>query len=177
MYRNQTCCVGCTALVVVLGALLAFAQNDPKGGDYEKQIKESEVPKAALDTLKKLAGGAPFTEFAEEVEHGQKYYEGSWKTADGNVDGLVTETGDVVEIEESIPAAKVPNGAKTAIEKTAGKDTTVHFERKTVYLFEAHFKSDGKGREIIVTADGREFHEDCGKEGQKEDGDDDDEEK
>lgn len=177
MHRTRTCCIGCTALIVILGALFAFANNNLADGDYEKQIKETEVPKAALDALKKLANGAAFTEFAEEVENGQKYYEGSWKTTDGQVDGLVTETGDVVEIEESIPATNVPNAAKFTIEKTAGKDSTVHYERKTVYLFEAHFKSDGKGREIIVTADGRVFHENCGKDGHEDDGDNDDEKK
>ena len=66
------------------------------------------MPAAALEGLKKIAGNASITEFAEEVEHGHKFYEGSWKGPDGNVDTLVTETGDVVEIEESLPSAKIP---------------------------------------------------------------------
>lgn len=173
MQRSRSYFVACSASVFMLAAMFSFAQNKPAAKDYEKQVKEAEVPKAALDALKKLSGGAAFTEFAEEVEHGHKFYEGSWKGPDGNVDGLVSEAGDIVELEEAIPATKVPEGARAAIEKEAGKDATVHYEKKTIYLYEAHFKKDGKGREVIVTADGREFHEDGGKDGEKDEDEDD----
>ncbi|MCC6358057.1 MAG: hypothetical protein IT450_04885, partial [Phycisphaerales bacterium] len=68
------------------GGLVVRAQDKGKVEDYEKKVKEADVPAPALAALKKLAGGAAFTEFAEEVEHGVKYYEGSWKGPDGNVD-------------------------------------------------------------------------------------------
>ncbi|MCG3127730.1 MAG: hypothetical protein CHACPFDD_02600 [Phycisphaerae bacterium] len=145
-------------------------------GVQERKVKQSEVPPAALTALQKLAGGAALTEFAEEIEHGHKYFEGSWKGPDGNVDGLVTETGDVVELEESVPADKVPAGVRAAAEKESGKDAKSAWERKTLYLYEVHFKKDGKGREMIFLADGRRFHEDegNGKEGDKDDDKDDD---
>ncbi len=62
-----------------------------KPTEQERKVKENEVPAAALATLKKLAGSATITEFAEEIEHGGKFYEGSWKAADGQVDALVSE--------------------------------------------------------------------------------------
>lgn len=171
----------CVALSAALaGGVLVWAQEKKAAQDYEKQIKESEVPPAALAALKKLAGGAAFTGFAEEVERGHKFYEGSWKGPDGNVDALVTESGDVVELEESIPQEKAPGGARAAAEKDAGKDAKPRWERKTVYLYEIHFRKDGKGHEMIYTADGRRFHEDGGDEhakpekGDKHDEDDDD---
>lgn len=140
------------------GGLVVRAQDKGKVEDYEKKVKEADVPAPALAALKKLADGAAFTEFAEEVEHGVKYYEGSWKGPDGNVDALVTEGGDVVEIEESVPADKVPASVRTAAEKAGGKDGT--FERKTLFLYEIHFKKDGKSLEMIFGADGRPFSED-----------------
>lgn len=149
------------------GGLLAYAQNKNEAEEGERQVKQSEVPAAALAALKKVAGDASFTEFAEEIEHGHKFYEGSWKGPDGNVDALVTESGDVVEIEESMPAAKVPAAVRAAAEKQAGKDAK--YERKTVYLYEIHFKKDGKGQELIFTADARPYHEP----GQKDEKDDD----
>lgn len=178
--------VNVAAAFALLGALagtaLVAAQEKKAGQDYEKKVKESDVPPAALAALKKLAEGAAFTEFAEEVEHGHKFYEGSWKGPDGNVDGLVSEAGDIVELEESIAPEKAPTGARTAAEREAGKDAKPRWERKTIYLYEIHFKKDGKGREVIFTADGRRFNEEAAmspdhggdKKGDDKDDDDDD---
>ncbi len=165
-------------VVVLCGAMWVAAQDkkakeEPK--ESERSVKETEVPAAALAALKKLAAGAAITEFAEEIEHGHKYYEGSWKGADGNIDGLVTEAGDVVELEETVAAPKVPAGVRAAMEKEAGAGAALVYERKTVYFYEAHFKKDGKGREVIMTADARVFHEEGGDEDEDEkEGDDDD---
>lgn len=153
--------------------LIAWAQ-DKKMEESERKVKEAEVPKAALEALKKQAGGAAFTEFAEEIEHGRKYYEGSYKGGCGNVDVLVTDAGDLVEIEEEIAPDKVPGGVRAAAEKEAGKDTKLAWEKKTVYFYEVHFKKDGKGRELVFMADGRAFPEGGEKKGEKDDDDDDD---
>lgn len=161
-----------TAIAAVLtGGLLVWAQDKKPAPpqEQERQVKEAEVPPAALAALKKLAGGAALTEFAEEIEHGIKYYEGSWKGPDGNVDALVTEAGDLVELEERVPADKVPGGVRSAVEKEAGKDAKTSWERKTLYLYEAHFKKDGKGRELLYTADGRRFREESDGDGDEDD--------
>lgn len=139
------------------GRMVAGAQDKQAAQESERKVKESDVPAAALVALKKLAAGAPITEFAEEIEHGCTYYEGSWKGPDGNIDGLVTEAGDVVEIEESITEDKAPRSVRSAAEKEAGKDGKITWERKTVYLYEIHFKKDGKGRELVFSADGLRF--------------------
>lgn len=172
---NTRSLVGAFAFAVALaGGWFVLAQDKKQPTEQERQVKEAEVPAAALAALKKMAAGAAFTGFAEEIEHGHKYYEGSWKGPDGNVDGLVTETGDVVELEEKIPAEKVPPGVRAAVEKDAGKDAKLAWERKTLYLYEVHYKKDGKGHEVIFTADSRRFNEEGGKEGESEGDDDDD---
>lgn len=163
--------------ILAVGGLLAWAQETKEIPASERKVTETEVPAPARAALKKLAGAAALTEYAEEIEHGHKFYEGSWKALDGNVDALVTEGGDAVEIEEAIPAEKVPVPARAAVEKEAGKGTPVQFEKKTLFLYEAHYKKDGKGREIIVTPDGRHFHEDGEKTGEKAKEDEDDDEK
>ena len=132
-------------LVILAGCLLVRAQ-EKKVEDSERAVKENEVPAAALATLKKLAGAAAITEFAEEIEHGNKFYEGSWKGPDGNVDALVTE---------------------------AGKEAKLMWEKKTLVLYEVHFKKDGKGREIILTPDGRRYYEEGDEKADKDDGDED----
>lgn len=157
------------ACVLFVAAVLAIAQDQPgKPLEQERQVKETEVPKAALDALKKLAGAAALTEFAEEIEHQHKFYEGSWKGATGNVDALVTEAGDLVELEEVVPADKVPAAARAEVEKVAGKDATLTWEKKTYIMYEVHFKKDGKGHEVLLTPDGRR-HEEEQEQGDKDD--------
>ncbi|MCG3136486.1 MAG: hypothetical protein HJJLKODD_00320 [Phycisphaerae bacterium] len=171
MIGKKNCIFISTVLIAFAGGLLVWAQEKKEIQESEREVKEAEVPAVALAALKKLAGAATITEFAEEIEHGHKFYEGSWQGPEGKIDGLVTEAGDVVEIEEKIAADKVPATAKAAIEKEAGKDASIHFEKKTFFVYEAHFKKDGQGYEVIYTPDGRRYHE----EGEHDDDTDEDE--
>ncbi len=158
-----------------VAALTVWAQEKTESEEQERRVTEKEVPPAALAALKKLAGTAAITEFSEEIEHGHKFYEGSWKGPDGDVDALVTESGDLVEIEEIIAADKAPAAVRAAIDKLAGKDAKPTFEKKTMVMYEAHFTKDGKGHEIMVTPDGRHTHEEGVGEGEvKHEKDDDD---
>lgn len=153
MHRKWT--MLCAALVTLLagGWIIAEDRNEPT--EQERSVKESEVPAAALATLKKHAGAAAITEFAEEIEHGSKFYEGSWRGPDGHIDVLVTETGDLVEIEQAAPADRVPARVKAKVTQDAGKDAKLSWEKKTLVLYEVHFTKEGKGRELVLTADGR----------------------
>ena len=160
--------------VALLGGLIAFAQPKPAALEQERKVKEAEVPKAALDALKKIADKATITEFAEEIEHGHKFYEGTWTGPGGNVDCLVTETGDLVEIEEIIAADKVPAASRAAAEKEAGKDAKLTWEKKTVVMYEVHYKKGDKGQEMILTPDGRRIQEEGAEKDEK---DEDEEEK
>jgi len=71
----------------------------------------------------------------------------------------VTDAGDLVEIEETVPAGKVPGPARAAAEKEAGMGATLRWEKKTMILYEVHFKKGGKSREMILTPDWRRVHE------------------
>lgn len=157
----------------LLGGLVVLAQNKPAALEQERKVKEAEVPKAALDALKKAADKAAITEFAEEIERGSKFFEGTWTGPGGKVDCLVTEAGDLVEIEEVIAAEKVPAPARNAAEKEAGKDAKLVWEKKTVIMYEVHYKKGDKTQEMILTPDGCQYHEEGEKKGEedKDDGD------
>ena len=157
----------CSVASMFVAGVLVCAQDKKEAAEQERQIKEAEVPAVAMATLKKLAGVAAITAFAEEIEHGHKFYEGSWKAADGNVDALVTDLGDLVEIEEEIPAAKVPAPARAAAEKEAGKDAKMIWEKKTIVMYEVHYKKGDKGQEMTLTPDGRQYHEEGAEKGGK----------
>lgn len=145
-------------------------------GESERQITEAEVPAAALTALKKMAAGAEITEFAEEIEYGHTFYEGSWKSPDGrNIDCLVTSTGELVEIEEEVQAGNVPAAVLKEVRKAAGEDTRLAFEKKTMILYEVKFQKGESGYELLLTPDGRCVEEETDK-GKAVDEDDDDDE-
>jgi len=168
MLKQRVFALGCAGFVILCGGLWAAAQNKATVHEQEREVKEAEVPKPALVALKKLADKAAITEFAEEMEHGHKFYEGSWAGVTGNVDALVTESGDLVEIEEVVAAENLPAAVRAESEKQAGKGTKVTFEKKTLILYEMHFTKDGKGHEAVFTPDGRAYHEEEEKKGDKE---------
>ena len=140
------------------------ATQDVKESQHERQVTESQVPAEALAALRKLAAGAKFTDFAEEIEYGSTFYEGSWKTPAGaNMDVLVTPTGALVEIEEQIDADKVPAEVLKVVGEAAGKDTELMFEKKTTIQYEVKFGKDEHSREMLLTPDGRLVEQELGK--------------
>jgi len=152
----------------------AKAAEPAKGQESERKVQQGEVPEAALKTLKKLAGDARITEFAEEIEHGSTFYEGSWKSPSGSeVDVLVTADGALVEIEEAISADKVPAAVAKAARRAAGKGAKVTFEKKTLILYEIKFSKGDSRHEILLTPDGRvaEKEVEKGKTEEEEEGD------
>jgi len=175
-------------LMIIVGAVLCAVtlakmsgQNEQSSaasvGETERSITVAEVPAPALATLKKLAGGAEFTEFSEEIEHGQTFYEGSWKKPSGkNVDALVTPAGDLVEIEEEVAADDVPVAVLKAAQAAAGNDPNLAFEKKTMFLYEAKFRKGERGQELLMTPDGRKVEEEAEK-GKKDNEDKDENEK
>jgi hypothetical protein len=175
VFRRRCVMLGRLSVLVIglslgLASAVALKRVLADEGESERQVKESEVPPAALQALKKLAGGAAITEFAEEVEHGSKFYEGSWKGPGGNVDGLVTENGDVVEIEEAVSADAVPASVRKTAQREAGDGAKLAFEKKTYILYEVKFKKGDRGRELLLTPYGSRPHE------EDEDDEDEDEE-
>jgi hypothetical protein len=148
--------------------------------ESERAVTGAEVPDAALTALKKLAAGAKITAFAEEVEHGHTFYEGSWKGPSGtNTDVLVTASGDLVEIEERVAADQVPAAVLAAARKAAGKGAELVLEKKTMVLYEAKFRKANRGQELLLSPEGRVVENEVakpqerkGKKGNEQDDDD-----
>lgn len=154
-------------LTVVLGLSAWICARANEMDEQERKVKESEVPKAALDALKKLADGAKFDEFEEETKNGLKFYEAEWKGPAGKREATVTENGDLLELEEPVSESAVPSAVLAAARKAAGNGTPVKFEKKTFVTYEVEFKKDGKEHELYISPAGQ-VH------GQAEEADDDD---
>jgi hypothetical protein len=174
------------AVMVLLGAMLCAATYARKSkeerrrssrAEAERKVTKAQVPADALATLKRLAAGAEITEFAEEIEHGHTFYEGSWKARSGaKMDVLVTKTGDLVEIERQVGARQVPAAVRKAARKAAGRGPDLAFEKKTMILYEVKFQKGNSRHELLVTPDGRHVEHEVERVKRDEDEDDDDEE-
>ncbi|QDV89768.1 hypothetical protein RAS2_08420 [Phycisphaerae bacterium RAS2] len=149
-------------------SFLAFAQGP--GDEKEQKVKAGDLPKAALEALKKLAAGAEITEFEMEVENGVTLYEGSWKSPHGEVEAEVTAQGDLVEMEEHISPEVLPKAVLEAVRKTGGSDAKLHAEKLTTIHYEVKFTKNGKRHEVTYTPDGRA----AGNEAEDDDGEEDD---
>ena len=178
------------AVMILLGVMLCAAvyareskkrirrSSSAKAGETERKVTEAQVPAAALATLRKLARGAEITEFAEEIEFGHTFYEGSWKSRSGAImDVLVTQTGDLVEIEERVGTDNVPAAVLKAARKAAGKGTELAFEKKTMILYEVKFRKGDSRHELLLTPDARRVEEEVekGKPGEDDEDEDEDE--
>ncbi len=130
--------------------------GDEEQAESERAVTQAEVPAAALATLKKLAAGAKINAFAEEIEHGHTFYEGSWQGPSGaNVDVLVTATGNLVETEEQVSADQVPKAVLAAARKAAGEGAKLGLEKKTMVLYEVKFRKGNRGHELLLAPEGR----------------------
>ncbi len=155
------------AIVLLLLAIMlsvagcAAAGQAKKPAETERKVTAAEVPKPALAAIKKRSRKAEITEFAEEIEHGHTFYEGSWKNkrTGKNIDMLVTKAGAVVEIEEELGIKAVPKAVFNAARQAAGKNVKLAFEKKTMILYEVKFTKDGKRYELLLTPDGRTIEE------------------
>lgn len=163
-------------LLLAVGIMAGGPPSEKNGADKgqqkeakERKIEEKDVPKAALEALKKLAAGTPITKFEEENEHGTTYYEGSWKGPHGNIDALVTADGAVIEIEEAVTGDSVPKAVMAAAKKFAGKDAELKFEKETIIRYEVKFKKGDKYHELVLTGEGRQIKEEDEEEDQSDD--------
>ncbi len=150
------CALSAVAVLAWAQERVSKPQEQAKAPEQERKVPEGEVPAAAQAALKKLAAGAPITEFAEEIKDGSKFYEGSWKTAAGhNVDAVVTAAGDLVELEEQVTPDQVPAGVLAAVKKLAGDEAKLLCEKKTTTAYEIKFRKGDERFEILYTPDGR----------------------
>jgi len=141
------------ACLLLSGA--ALAQNT------ERPVKMKDLPKVVQATVREQSQGAVVRGLSMETENGQTFYEVSLKVKDHNKDVLIDTEGKVVEIEEQVALGSLPPAAKAEIEKQVGKGKILLVESVTkdaaIVAYEAHFRTQGKLREVKVSPDGKEM--------------------
>lgn len=125
----------------------------------EKKVKMKDLPKAVQKTVEEQSQGATVSGLSKEVEHGKTYYEVELKVKGHGKDILIDAAGAIVEVEEEVAMASLPQAVKTAIEAKAGKGKIVKVESITknnaLVAYEAQVNTAGKKSEIKVGPDGK----------------------
>jgi hypothetical protein len=136
----------------------------------------ADLPGPAAAALKKQSGGHELSGFETEHANGVALYEAGWTDGGVKHEATVTADGDVVELEQSIPASAVPAAVRAAAVKTFGEGADVRYVKKTWVVYEIEGKVGDRHREAIFTPTGaatREIDdEDAVDDGEGEDDDD-----
>ena len=123
----------------------------------ERPVQMKDLPPAVQQTVLKETKGLAVVGLSVETENGRTLYEAETRVEGHTRDILIDASGTVVEKEEEVPLAGVPEPARAAIQRAAGGDTVERVEAVTkdgVTEYEAVVKKGGKKSEIVVSSDG-----------------------
>jgi len=124
----------------------------------ETKVKLEALPPAVQAAVKEQTKNATLVGLSKEKENGRMEYEAETKVNGKSRDVTFDEKGSVLEVEEEIDIATIPDAAKAAIEKRAAGGTIRKVEKLTAGTninYEAAITSkSGKKSEVNVNADG-----------------------
>ena len=137
-----------TALLLVSLTALTSAQ------DREKKIKRSQLPPAVQKTVNEQSKGAIIRGFSQVREGGQTYYEAEMKVNGHSKDVLMDAHGKVIEVEEEVSLAALPQTVRSGLQAQAGTGTIHKVESITkenkLVAYEAKVVTNGKTSEVQV---------------------------
>jgi hypothetical protein len=102
--------------ILLAGAPFASAEQPNENGE-EDEVALSELPTAAQETMRRVAGAAMPNEFDKTVENGVVVYQGEYRTATGENSIKVTATGELLEVRKEVAVTTLPPAVGAAIAK------------------------------------------------------------
>ena len=127
--------------------------------DKEIKVKMRDLPEPVRKTVQEQAKGASLRGLSKEVEDGKTYYEAELRVAGHGKDVLMDEAGAVVEVEEEVPMASLPDAARDSLRKSIAGGKLVKLEsiskNGAITAYEAAIKKGGKTSEVKVTPEGK----------------------
>lgn len=127
--------------------------------DTERSVKLKDLPPAVQQTVKEQSRGGKIRGLAEEIKHGETFYEMELEVKGHSKDVIMDSLGNLVEIEEEVSLSSLPAAARITLEKQAGNGKIKEVESITknnvIVAYEAEIKIGKKSLEIRVTPDGQ----------------------
>ncbi len=125
----------------------------------EKTLALKEAPAAVQKTIADQLKGGKLKSLSVETEDGKTEYEAEVTVGGHDKTVAMDATGKVLETEMVVELKALPEAARVALTREAGKGSIAKVEEVTktgVTSYEALVKEAGKkDREVVVTADGK----------------------
>lgn len=141
-----------------VGVLLALAAAVSTPAQ-EQRVRLKNLPPAVQKAVQEQSAGARLRGLSKEVADGQLVYEAELLVNGHIKDVLLDVNGKVLEIEEQVARATLPELVKAALAKAAGKHRVLFIESITkdgqITAYEAHLKQGRKMVELKFAPDGR----------------------
>src|SRR5579864_7590936 len=106
------------AFSIVTGALFAS----------ETRLQMKDLPEAVRKAVTEQAKGNKLRGLSKEVENGKTFYEAELTVNGKNRDVLLDPSGNVVEVEEAVPLASVPDAVQKTLKEQAGSGKVLTVE-------------------------------------------------
>ncbi len=138
---------------------LALLVIVPQAWAQERPVKPSELPPAVARTVATVSQGATLRGLSREVENGQTLYEVELRVNGHGKDVTMDSTGAVVEVEEEVALATLPEAVQAGLRAGAGAGTIRLVESVSkggqIVMYEAHVVNGAKRSEVKVGPDGK----------------------
>jgi hypothetical protein len=125
----------------------------------EKKIKKEELPAVVQKTADEQSKGATVRGYSTEMEDGKTIYEVQLTVNGKSRDVSIDSSGGVIEVEDQIDFASLPDAVQAGLKKKAGAGRILRVEAMTkkdrLVAYEAVVDTAGKKHEIQVGPDGK----------------------
>lgn len=120
----------------------------------ERKVTRQQLPAAVARTADSLSVGAVIRGYSQMKEHGQTLYELELTVNSRSKDIRIDSTGAVLEVEEQVALADLPDSVRARLKAKVGKGKITLVESITrggkLEAYEAQVVTDGKHSEVTV---------------------------
>ncbi len=127
------------------------------GQAAEQRIARSRLPVPVRDAVDRESKGASVKGYSKEVENGKTFYEVETVRNGKSRDVLVNAAGTLVEVEEEVDRAALPEKIQTGLKRAAENQKIVKTElvtKRNSRIYEAVIQNGTKSFEIQVDSNG-----------------------
>lgn len=160
MKRRYMLLVGTVVLAFAISVFgLSVLAKEKDSGDKkeaaETAVSWEKLPPPVQQTLEAQLHTAKPEKITQETDDGYTTYEAA-QTADGHLKEVkVAENGQLIEVEDAIPASDLPAAVVAQVQKVAPKAEIKEARRVTSYSYEVELGKDSKPREIQLFGNGQ----------------------
>jgi hypothetical protein len=127
----------------------------------ERKLKRSDLPAVVQKTVDQESQGATVRGYASETDNGQLVYEVELTVRGHSKDVTIAADGSVLEAEEEVALASLPEPVRTGLRQLAGSGRITKVEsltkRGAIVAYEAQVRTGTKRSEIQVGPDGKQL--------------------